>query len=136
MLQAAAAEGRLTLEDFSERSWRACASLTRDELAALVADLPVAPMYWTLPMPAPARNSPLPQLALFFGVVAIPMLSCMPLGVAAGIAGIVLGVIGLRQIRRGTPGSRVMARAGVICGSIAVVLHASLLVALSLRPDW
>jgi Domain of unknown function (DUF1707)/Cell wall-active antibiotics response 4TMS YvqF len=42
-LRDAMAEGRLTLDDFSERTDTALTALTRDQLAAVVADLPSAP---------------------------------------------------------------------------------------------
>jgi hypothetical protein len=42
-LRDAMAEGRLTLDDFSERTDTALTALTRDQLAAVVADLPTAP---------------------------------------------------------------------------------------------
>jgi len=47
LLNAAVVEGRLTLEEFSDRVERAQAARTRDELATLTRDLPAAP-------PAPA----------------------------------------------------------------------------------
>jgi Domain of unknown function (DUF1707)/Cell wall-active antibiotics response 4TMS YvqF len=47
LLREAAVEGRLTLEEFSDRISRAIAARTRDELIAVTADLPV-------PLPAPS----------------------------------------------------------------------------------
>jgi hypothetical protein len=49
-LRRAAAEGRLTVEELDERSEQAYAARTQAELAALLADLPRAP----LPAPRPA----------------------------------------------------------------------------------
>ena len=50
LLNAAVVEGRLTLEEFSDRVERAQAARTRDELATLTRDLPAAP-------PAPATST-------------------------------------------------------------------------------
>jgi DUF1707 SHOCT-like domain/Cell wall-active antibiotics response LiaF, C-terminal len=52
LLSQAVVEGRLTLEEFSDRVGRAQAARTRDELATLTRDLPAAP-------PAPATSSEL-----------------------------------------------------------------------------
>src|SRR5690349_1434349 len=57
-LGGAAAEGRLTLEEFSERIAAVYAARTQGELVPLVADLPVAPAPAALAVPqaaAPAR---------------------------------------------------------------------------------
>src|ERR1700761_962443 len=43
LLSQAVVEGRLTLEEFSDRVERAQAARTRDELATLTRDLPAAP---------------------------------------------------------------------------------------------
>jgi DUF1707 SHOCT-like domain/Cell wall-active antibiotics response LiaF, C-terminal len=52
LLSQAVVEGRLTLEEFSDRVERAQAARTRDELATLTRDLPAAP-------PAPATSTEL-----------------------------------------------------------------------------
>ena len=52
LLSRAVVEGRLTLEEFSDRVERAQAARTRDELATLTRDLPAAP-------PAPATSTEL-----------------------------------------------------------------------------
>jgi hypothetical protein len=145
VLQTAAADGRLTLEEFDDRSRWAVSSTTRDELAALVADLPVAPMQWapgqwappwvSSPMEPPQQASQLALLALFFGVMALPMSACLPFGGALGLAGVVCGAAGLRRIRAGAQGSKGMARAGIICGSIGLALDVAFLVVLSLPND-
>jgi hypothetical protein len=44
-LREAMAEGRLTLDDFSQRTDAALTALTRDQLAEVVADLPINPGY-------------------------------------------------------------------------------------------
>jgi hypothetical protein len=52
LLTRAVVEGRLTLEEFSDRVGRAQLARTREELATLTEDLPAAP-----PLPAPSTTS-------------------------------------------------------------------------------
>jgi hypothetical protein len=73
-LQAALAEGRITVEEFSERSASAYAAVTLAELAALTRDLPGAVAPATHPLPslaAPARrpDTAPPVVAVFGGAV-------------------------------------------------------------------
>jgi hypothetical protein len=136
VLQTAATEGRLTLDEFGDRSRWASAATTRDELAALVADLPHPALHYPPVGPLPQQAAPLPLLALIFGVMSIPAFGCLPfggvLGAALGVAAIVSGTVARRQIRSGAPGSKGMALAGVICGSLGVVLGVALVVVLNL----
>jgi hypothetical protein len=55
LLSRAVVEGRLTLEEFSDRVGRAQAARTREELATLTRDLPAA--LPAAPSPAPAPES-------------------------------------------------------------------------------
>jgi hypothetical protein len=132
LLQTAASEGRLTLDEFSQRSHLAYAATSRDQLAGLVADLP--PARWT-PPPRPPQPSPIPLLAMILGIVGIFAIACMPLGFLASVAGIALGAIGLAQIRSGTVGSRAMARAGLFCGAIGVLLQFAVVAVLAVVPS-
>jgi hypothetical protein len=52
-LREAMAEGRLTLDDFSQRTDTALTALTREQLAEVVADLPANPGYGAAAFPAP-----------------------------------------------------------------------------------
>jgi hypothetical protein len=52
-LREAMAEGRMTLDDFSQRTDTALSALTRDQLAAVVADLPANPGYTSVDFPTP-----------------------------------------------------------------------------------
>jgi hypothetical protein len=52
-LREAMAEGRLTLDDFSQRTDTALNARTRDQLAEVVADLPANPHYAATAFPAP-----------------------------------------------------------------------------------
>src|SRR3712207_791205 len=74
-LSAAAAQGRLSLEEFSDRTRWAYASSTWDELANLIHDLPASPVTVTrstvVTPPATASGSVVPLLALIFGIVSV-----------------------------------------------------------------
>ena len=59
LLSRAVVEGRLTLEEFSDRVERAQAARTRDELATLTRDLPAAPAAATPGVPAAATSTDL-----------------------------------------------------------------------------
>jgi DUF1707 SHOCT-like domain len=133
-LNAATAEGRLTLEEFSDRARRAYESRTWGELARLVDDLP-APQPWattpaTMPTvvarPAADQSDTVPRLALICGIVSIPMGVCVPFGSLVGIAGIVLGIAGLRSTAHGAATHRGTALAGLICGAIGLVVQVAL----------
>jgi hypothetical protein len=58
LLSQAVVEGRLTLEEFSDRVERAQASRTREELAALTRDLPTAPSTPAAPATPAAPGAP------------------------------------------------------------------------------
>lgn len=126
-LTVAVAEGRLTLEEFSERSQLAYASRTWGELTRLVDDLPELPGADTSPAAAVSATagqaSNLPLAALIVGIASIPLTSCAVLGGVAGLLAIVLGVAALRNDGQGVPGHRGMAIAGLLCGSFGVVLQ-------------
>jgi hypothetical protein len=52
-LREAMAEGRLTLDDFSQRTDAALTALTREQLTEVVADLPASPVYAPATFPPP-----------------------------------------------------------------------------------
>jgi len=129
LLHSATSEGRLNLAEFSDRSQRAYAALTRDELTALVADLPVAyapPPPPLPPPPPPAKTDQTSLLALIFGILALPVLLFIPVGGFAGIAGIVFGVKTLRNGRRGRPANRGFGLVGIIGGSVGLAAQVGL----------
>lgn len=134
-LNAATAEGRLTLDEFSDRARRAYESRTWDDLARLVDDLPVAsgasmmPTLMAPPAAGPANS--LPLLALIFGLLSFPMGFCVPLGLPVGAVGVVLGFLGLRRTPGGLAGNRWMALAGLICGLIGIASQVVMLVFLA-----
>ncbi|GIF12984.1 DUF1707 and DUF4190 domain-containing protein [Actinoplanes teichomyceticus] len=125
-LSTATAEGRLTIDEFSERSRQAYAARTWGELSAVVHDLPAPgpahPVKAAYP-PAPA-GSRLPLLAMIFGLLGLPLVPCggFGLGVISGIAGIVLGVQALKGPADQVPHGRGMAITGVACGAAGVLI--------------
>jgi hypothetical protein len=130
-LHAATVEGRLTLEEFGDRASRVYASRTRFELASVIDDLPtpVPPgsmppgmMPIVVPVAGPAAPSNLlPMLALIFGAISLPMVACSGIGAPAGVAAVVLGILGLRGVRRGTADGRGMAIMGIVCGGLGIL---------------
>jgi hypothetical protein len=136
-LHAATVEGRLTLEEFGDRSARVYASRTWADLASVIDDLP-APMPagtmprgmmpMAVPVARPATPSNLlPLLALIFGALSLPAATCSGGGALAGVAGIVLGILGLRRVRRGTADGRAMALIGIVCGGLGIVATVALM---------
>jgi hypothetical protein len=87
-LGVAAAEGRLTLAEFSERSSQAYAARTEAELEVVITDLP------------PAQHAhpgrPLALLALTGGTIWMPLFLYLDLAAFLGVLGIVFGILGAR----------------------------------------
>jgi hypothetical protein len=124
-LNTATAEGRLTIEEFSERSRQAYASRTWGELSTVVADLP-APVvaYQKTHLPPPAETGGrTPLLAMILGILSLPLIPCLgtPLGGLIGIAAVVLGVSALNGPAHRVPNGRAMAITGVTCGALGIL---------------
>ncbi len=124
-LSTATAEGRLTIEEFSDRSRYAYASRTWGELSTVLHDLPVpapGPAVFVAP-PRPASESKLPMLSLMAGFLPLPLVMCGPglLAPISGIAAIVLGVKALRGPAREVRHGRAMAIGGVILGTLSIL---------------
>ncbi|MFI5906195.1 DUF1707 domain-containing protein [Dactylosporangium sp. NPDC051541] len=133
----AAAEGRLTLEEFSARTQQAYASRTWGELSSLVGDLPTlpkpsAPPTVVAPQPAGGSDSRLlPLLALILGIASIPASFCVPTGGVAGVVAVVVGILALRSVGKGEPG-RGLAAVGLICGLSGLALQAAVIVLITI----
>lgn len=91
--------------------------------------------YWVPPPPRlhGGENNTFGLLAMIFGILAIPLALCQfpmgfgfPLAAAFGVAGVVLGILGIRRADRGLANNRGMAIAGVVCGTIGPVLQITL----------
>ncbi|WP_250001202.1 DUF4190 domain-containing protein [Actinoplanes sp. M2I2] len=78
-------------------------------------------------MPA-APNNTQGLVGMILGIVAIPLVCCFYLGIPLGIAGAVLGYLGLQKAKTGRATNRSQALTGVICGAVAVVLGIGLLI--------
>jgi len=80
------------------------------------------------PQQAPAYTNPLAIGSLVSGLFAVLLsfICCCPpipiIGGFAGLAAILLGVIGLNQIKAGKGGGRGWAISGIICGAVALLL--------------
>ena len=79
------------------------------------------PVMRPLPMASNQGNT-FGLLSMIFGIVSIPLLCCLYIGVPIGIAALVLGIIGLNKANRGEADNKGMAIAGVVCGGIGVLL--------------
>ncbi len=142
VLKAAFAEGRLSRDEFEERSARVYRSLTYAELAALTADLPAGPlgaiahpglihpglaqpgmiqpglaqpgMIQPVPFPAAVPRRPVNSLA-----VAALICSLIPGFPAA--AAVVTGVVARRQIRESGERGEGVAAVAIVVGTISLL---------------
>ena len=86
--------------------------------------------------PAPGAPGAQPKTSgkaitsLVTGILSLPGICCWPLGLVLGIVGIVFGVLGRKDIdnSQGQLKGAGLALAGMICGAIAVVLIAVVLI--------
>jgi hypothetical protein len=122
LLQTAYAEGRLTKDEYDERSGRVLASQTFEQLQALTADLPgyslgaqpqLYPMQYGA---APRRTNGLAVASLVCGIGQVFF------WFLAAIPAVVLGHMARRQIRQTGEGGAGMALAGLILGWVGIVL--------------
>ncbi|WP_369916097.1 hypothetical protein [Plantactinospora sp. KBS50] len=72
--------------------------------------------------PGQAPNNTLGLLSMIFGIAGIPLVCCLYIGIASGIAGIVLGYLGKQKAEQGLATNRSQALTGMICGAAAVAL--------------
>ncbi len=141
VLKAAFAEGRLTRDEFEERSGQVYRSQTYAELAALTADLPVGPLgaaglaqmpYPQVPypqvhhpqLPYPRSQLPYPAGAPRRGPVpalAIAALVCSLIPGFPAAAGIIAGVVARKQIRETGARGEGIATAAIMIGAIVLV---------------
>ena len=85
------------------------------------------------PATGPSRNL-LSLLSLIIGIVSLPLGFCFYIGVIAGIAAVILGIVGLVQIGQsgGVQPGRGLAIGGIVTGAISVILPVCLIVILAL----
>lgn len=122
LLQTAYAEGRLTKDEYDERSGRVLASQTFDQLQALTADLPGFSL-GARPQHFPAQYGTVPRRP---NGLAVASLACGIGQIAfwslAAIPAVVLGHMARRQIRQTGEDGAGMALAGLILGWIGIVV--------------
>ncbi len=120
LLQTAYAEGRLTKDEYDERSGKVLASQTFDQLQALTADLPgfslgAQPQHYPMQYGVPRRTNGLAVASLACGVGQVFF------WFLAAIPAVVLGHMARRQIRQTGEDGAGMALAGLILGWIGIV---------------
>ncbi|MFJ6198453.1 DUF4190 domain-containing protein [Micromonospora sp. NPDC092111] len=73
--------------------------------------------------PAPqGQQNTLGLVSMILGIASIPLLCCFYLGVPLGIAAVVTGWLGRQKAAQGLAGNDGQAKAGLICGAIAIGL--------------
>ncbi|MGI5245549.1 DUF4190 domain-containing protein [Dactylosporangium sp. CA-139066] len=70
----------------------------------------------------PQPQNTLGLVGMILGIASIPMMCCY-IGLPLGIAGVVLGYLGLNKVKQGLANNRGMALAGIICGAIGAGLE-------------
>ena len=130
VLKAAFAEGRLTRNEFEERSGQVLESQTYGQLAALTADLPVGPlgalMRPQLPYP---QQMPYPQLPYPVAVphrrpvnsLAVAALICSLIPGFPAAAGVITALVARRQIRQTGERGEGIATAAFLIGMFSLV---------------
>jgi DUF1707 SHOCT-like domain/Domain of unknown function (DUF4190) len=118
VLKAAFAEGRLTREEFEERTGRVYRSRTYAELAALTADLPVGPL-GTL-TGAPPAYPVIPQRPKM-NSLAVAALVCALIPGLPMAGGLVAGIMARRQIQVSGERGWALATAAIVISSIGIV---------------
>jgi hypothetical protein len=134
VLKAAFAEGRLTRDEFEERSGQVLRSQTYAQLAALTADLPVGPLGalmlpqlpypQRMPYPVAATRRPVNSLA-----VAALVCSLIP-GLPAA-AGVVTALVAHRQIRQTGERGEGLATAAFLIGTFSLLTFVMYMIGLA-----
>ncbi len=124
VLKAGFAEGRLTKDQYDDRTARVYAARTYGQIAALIADLPPGP--FGLPATYPGAGYPPPQIVRpAINSMAVAALACgigefLTMGLTA-IPAIILGHAARRQMRRTGEQGDGMALAGLTLGWIGLI---------------
>jgi serine/threonine-protein kinase len=88
------------------------------------------------PPAQPQQQNILGTLGLIFGVLGIMLSICCYLGLPISVAGIVLGVLGMKKASDGLASNRSMALAGVVCGAAGAVLSVILFIVLTVADFY
>lgn len=74
-------------------------------------------------------NNRMPVAALVLGIASIPFgLLTGFVGIACGLAAIIVGILGIRKVRRGIATRQAFAIAGIVAGAIGVVVSIVVLI--------
>jgi len=128
VLKAAFAEGRLTKDEYDERTGKVYGSRTYAELGALTSDLPVGPL-GALPVPPSPPAAPaayygpvypmLPPRRPVNGLAVASLICAFIPGIPSAVA-VITGLAARRQIRETGERGLGMATAGVALGGLSV----------------
>jgi len=123
VLKSAYTEGRLTKNEFDERSARVLTARTYGDLHSLVGDLPQGPGGPALPVPyAPGYYSP--QLAARTNGFAVGSLICGIVPFFGGIPAVILGHVARGQIKQTGERGDGLAISGLVLGYLWITLWA------------
>ncbi|MGC1210210.1 MAG: DUF4190 domain-containing protein [Micromonospora sp.] len=88
-----------------------------------------APAYPNAGYPQPqGQQNTLGLVSMILGIAAIPLLCCVYLGIPVGIAAVITGYLGRQKAAQGLATNDGQAKAGLICGAIAVGLGVLLII--------
>jgi hypothetical protein len=83
----------------------------------------------------PGQQNTQGLVGMILGIAAIPLFCCY-LSIPVGIAGAILGYLGLNKVKAGVATNRGQALTGVICGAVAVVLGIAWLIYSIVSGAW
>ena len=92
---------------------------------------PPPPPYYGAPGGEPVGQPPQNTqglVGMILGIVAIPLVCCLYIGIPLGIAAAVVSYLGLQKAKTGRATNRSQALTGLICGAAAAVLGIALLI--------
>jgi hypothetical protein len=144
VLKAAFAEGRLTKDEYDERTGLVYGSRTYAELGALTSDLPAGPLGSLPPLPHPAPfpgvyHGPvypvLPPRRQVNGLAVASLICAFIPGIPSAVA-VVTGLVARRQIRETGERGLGMATAGVALGGLALLLFLMYVLFVASGSTW
>ncbi|MEU8332876.1 DUF4190 domain-containing protein [Micromonospora sp. NPDC048839] len=77
---------------------------------------------------AQGQNNTLGLVSMILGIASIPLLCCFYLGIPVGIAAVVTGYLARQKVAQGQANNAGQAKAGLICGAVAVALGIVLII--------
>ena len=89
--------------------------------------VPPTPGDWTAPGWAPPRHNGPAIASLVLGVLALPSVLFLWVGIVFGLVALALGLIGRGRVKRGEASAKGAATAGVVLGTLAVASSVALI---------